>query len=52
MQSLNMWRKFLLLSLSVLALVVAQEAVDSESSEESENDLSEELRLKIGEVPE
>jgi len=42
----------LLLSLSVLALVVAQEVVDSESSEESENDLSEELKLKIGEVPE
>lgn len=47
-----MWRKFLLLSLSVLALVVAQEVVDSESSEDSENDLSEELKLKIGDVPE
>lgn len=47
-----MWRKFLLLSLSALALVVAQEVVDSESSEESKNDISEELKLKIGEVPE
>jgi len=46
-----MWTKFLLLSLSALALVVAQDVVDSESSEESEN-LSEELKLKIGEVPE
>lgn len=52
MQFLTMWRKFLLLSLSALALVVAQEVVDSESSEESENDLSEDLKLKIGEVPE
>lgn len=51
MQSLTMWTKFLLLSLSALALVVAQDVVDSESSEESEN-LSEELKLKIGEVPE
>ena len=50
MQSLTMWTKFLLLSLSALALVVAQDVVDSESSEES--DLSEELKLKIGEVPE
>jgi len=47
-----MWTKFLLLSLSALALVAAQDVVDSESSEESENDLSEELKLKIGEVPE
>lgn len=42
----------MLLSLSALALVVAQEVVDSESSEESKNDISEELKLKIGEVPE
>lgn len=47
-----MWTKFLLLSLSALALVAAQDVVDSESSKESENDLSEELKLKIGEVPE
>jgi len=47
-----MWRKFLLLSLSALALVVAQEVVDSESSKESKNDISEELKLKIAEVPE
>ena len=52
MQSLTMWTKFLLLSLSALALVAAQDVVDSESSKESENDLSEELKLKIGEVPE
>lgn len=47
-----MWTKFLLLSLSALALVAAQDVVDSESSKESKNDLSEELKLKIGEVPE
>jgi putative Ca2+/H+ antiporter (TMEM165/GDT1 family) len=47
-----MWTKFLLLSLSALALVAAQDFVDSESSKESKNDLSEELKLKIGEVPE
>lgn len=42
----------MLLSLSALALVVAQEVVDSESSKESKNDISEELKLKIAEVPE
>jgi len=47
-----MWTKFLLLSLSALALVAAQDVVDSESSKESKNDLSEDLKLKIGEVPE
>lgn len=52
MQSLTMWTKFLLLSLSALALVAAQDVVDSESSKESKNDLSEDLKLKIGEVPE
>lgn len=42
----------MLLSLSALALVAAQDVVDSESSKESKNDLSEDLKLKIGEVPE
>ena len=41
-----------MLSISALAFVAGQEAVDSESSEASDSSLSDDFKLKIGEVPE